>query len=182
MRLTIKHETTYQFDQQVFFEPHFLHFKPAFDTYLSVDDFKLTVSPEPAGLSEHIDAENNIVHFCWFDNLHDTMKVTSECTVSLRPFNPFNYLIYPEKYLKIPFEYPAQLQSLLRPSLLCSNPGAEIMSFLDDLLAEVKSDTATFLIQLTRTIHQTYHVESRDEGEPLSPENTFRIKTDEDIL
>ncbi|WP_420316095.1 transglutaminase family protein [Ekhidna sp.] len=176
MDLKIHHETIYQFDDEVFFEPHTLRFKPSTDHYLTVEKFHLKVSPDPVGFSEQMDIENNMVLFCWFEGLHKELKITLDCTVTIQEFNPFNYLIYPGSFLTVPFEYPNQLKHLLTASLNHTELSNEIVSYLNAILKSAKNDTASFILALTQQIHSDFKVEIREEGVPMSPNDTFRLR------
>ena len=78
MKIQLVHETEYEFNSKVFFEPHYLRFKPRNSPQIKLENFKLEIYPVPTGISEHIDAENNLVHLCWFDGVFDQMKIKSE--------------------------------------------------------------------------------------------------------
>ncbi|WP_436517345.1 transglutaminase family protein [Ekhidna sp. To15] len=177
MQLTIKHNTIYQFDEAVFLEPHFLRFKPACDPYLTITDFQLNVSPQPIGISEQMDVENNVFHFCWFEGLHKELKVSAEARIITEPFNPFNYLIYPASFSHIlSFDYPDHLKNLLQPSLTYLELSKEMKAYLDDLMEIAGTETSVFILELTKEIHKTFKVESREEGDPRLPKETFKLK------
>ncbi|MGB5274572.1 MAG: transglutaminase N-terminal domain-containing protein, partial [Flavobacteriaceae bacterium] len=103
MRFKIIHETEYRFSKAVFIEPHYLMFKPKNAPHLDLESHTLEVSVTPVGISEQLDAEDNFVHFCWFEGMHKKIVIRSEALVESRPYNPFNFLVYPLYFNTVPF-------------------------------------------------------------------------------
>ena len=99
-RLKIVHETTYEFSSEVFIEPHYLRFKPKVTPHNKLESFDIDISSTPTGLSELIDAENNLVHFCWFSGVHEKLSIRTESVVLLEDTNPFNFVLSPDRYFE----------------------------------------------------------------------------------
>ena len=89
MRIEITHETEYAYASAVFLEPHYFRFKPRHTPYAELSSFKMEVSPEPMGISEQIDAENNTVHFSWYEGMHDKLSIKATSVLITKPYNPF---------------------------------------------------------------------------------------------
>ena len=176
MHYHITHETVYHFKKPVFFEPHFLRFKPKNTPFIEIKAFELVITPGPTGLSESVDVENNFVHMAWFDGLNDQMKITAKLTIATREYNPYNFIIYPQDYLKVPFHYSEAERELLGGSLEAEKPGRDLMDFGERIIHESNSNTVEFLSELTRQIHQDFSVEYRETGVPFHPDKTFRVK------
>ena len=117
MRIRIVHETGYKFSSAVFLEPHYFRFNPKNKHYNNLESFGIIISPEPAGLSEQHDQEDNSSQFCWFDGLHSHLKIRSESIVTTCKHNPFNFLVYTPAAAALPFSYPMDLKELLNPLL-----------------------------------------------------------------
>ncbi len=176
MRFKIIHETEYEFSKSVFLEPHYLMFKPKNAPHLELESHSLKLSISPAGISEQLDAEENFVHFCWFDGLHEKINITSEAVVSSNEYNPFNFLIYPLKINTLPFSYSDALKELLSRHLRTAPISQELMQYGNSILTSKKNDTLSFLTELTIAIHADFIVESREEGVPFEPDKTFQLK------
>ncbi len=176
MKLHIIHETEYFFNSEVFFEPHLFRFKPKYSPHIKTELFRLTVTPLPAGISENMDAENNPVHLCWFENLHEKMHIKSELVVLSNEFNPFNFIIHPADYLKYPFTYDKGLIEILKPSLSVEHFNLELKEYGEKILLESNSGTFEFLINLTRQIHSDFSIKTREQGKPLAADKTFSLK------
>jgi len=176
MKLKITHQTQYTFDSAVFLEPHYLRFQPKKTVFSQNDAFMLDVHPKPTGQKELINEENNTVNYCWFDGLTEELTLKMEVIVSLSAFNPFDFIIAPFHYNKIPFAHTADEQKLLFAALEKQKISDDLMNFGRAILQSAKNETIPFLIALTQEIHEHFEVIYRESGAPLAPEETFRIK------
>ncbi len=176
MRIEIIHETEYTYASAVFLEPHYFRFKPRHTPYAELSSFSLQISPEPMGISEQIDAENNTVHFSWYEGMHDKLSIKATSVLITKPYNPFNFLIAPPSYNQIPFEYSLELKKLLQPYTEKITIGEALIGYGNAITAGAKGNTLSFLIDLTQQIHNDFKLEIRDIGEPYLPDETFRLK------
>lgn len=176
MQFKIFHKTIYRFEAPVFLEPHYLRFKPRSAPHLAVKSFDLKISPEVAGISEHVDPEDNILHLCWFEGQHDRLEITMEMVLVSEEYHPFNFLVYPLEYSQCPFTYSADLRQCLGATLQPLNIGEPLRKFGGQVLQEAGNNTITFLTEITRKIHQRFTVESRETGQPHKPDDTFSLK------
>lgn len=174
MKFKIVHDTIYRFSSEVFFEPHFLRFKPKNTPFILVNSFNLEIVPKSEGLSEQVDAENNYVHFCWFEGMKNEMTIKMEMVVDSLEFNPFNFILYPEQYFKVPFTYSESLMEILQPSLKTSGVSTSLIEYGKKILKDSGPDTLGFLTHLTRQIHSDFTLEYRHVGEPHKSEKTFQ--------
>jgi transglutaminase-like putative cysteine protease len=175
-KLKIVHETNYKFNNEVFIEPHYLRFKPRHTPYNKVESTGLKIFPTPIGMAEHSDAENNQVHFCWFEGMYDKLSICSETIMVLPEINPFNFIISPNTYFDLPFEYSSRLKDILYAALLSAKIDNSLIEYGNQILERSSYKTLNFIINLTKQIHTDFIVESRPEGEPLDADNTFAIK------
>ena len=176
MKLQIEHITEYSYSNPVFFEPHYLRFKPKVTPHSNLIEFNLKIDPEPTGFSELIDIENNHIGFCWFEDTHQKLKFSINTIINVIEYNPFNFLIHPSEYLKLPFQYDNQTEPLLKPSLQIGYLSEEMKNLLKWLLEKSNYQTTAFLLELTRQIHNEFVVETREIGEPYDPCLTFLQK------
>lgn len=176
MKLKIVHKTNYSYSGEVFFEPHYLRFKPKLTTFSSVEDFCINVEPKPSGITEQFDPENNHLFLCWFEKTHKNMGLEVNIQVNIQDFNPFAFLVHPLDYLRLPFRYDSKLKQVLKPALKTSSLYEPMNQFVQNVLFETNYETIPFLTNLTRQIHQNFIVESRETGEPHKPEYTFMKK------
>ncbi|GAB3668336.1 transglutaminase family protein [Echinicola sediminis] len=175
-KLKIVHETLYEFDEEVFIEPHYLRFKPRVSPYNSLDTDCLTIFPKPIGLSEQWDAENNLVHFCWFDGMHLSLNIRSESSVILADNNPFDFIIFPQGYFDLPFDYAPKLKDLLCGALVKTQIEIPLIEYGNQILEKSGYKTLHFISDLTKQIHADFNLASRIEGEPFPADKTFNLK------
>jgi len=176
MRFRIEHQTDYKFTDAVFFEPHTLRFRPGNKPFQETKSFHLEVEPLPAGISQHVDAEGNFVHRCWFNNLHNNLTFKWIIELETEEFNPFNFIVHPPHYLKTPFSYSNADAQLLQPSLVREPIDNEIIEYTKQILGEANNDTITFISLLTQRIHAEFVKVMRLEGAPFDANTTFRLK------
>jgi transglutaminase-like putative cysteine protease len=176
MKYKITHETHYKFSSEVFFEPHYLRFKPKTTPNNRTESFFLEIQPTPVGISEQLDAENNSIHFCWFEGLNSDFSIRTESLVITEEYNPFNFIIYPVRYLNFPIAYEPGLKRILTESLETCKIDTSLQNFGNNVLQNSNANTVEFLTNLTRQIHSDFILETREEGSPYNPEDTFALK------
>ena len=176
IKYKIIHDTTYSFTSEVFFEPHFLRFKPKTTTFNNLESFKLNLTPLPVGVSEQIDPENNLVHFCWFEGLNKTFKIHAESIVTIRKYNPLNFILHPTGNFNLPINYSDELNNLLKQALTFEKIDKPLIEFGEKTLNDSKFDTVSFITNITNRIHKEFIVESREEGIPFEADKTFELK------
>ena len=176
-KLRIIHETVYEFDDEVFIEPHYLRFKPRITPYNQLESTELKMVPEPIGLSEQSDAENNLVHFSWFDGMHSSLTIRSDSVVVLRENNPFNFIVFPTGFFDLPFHYSSQLNDTLYAALLYGKIGKPLNDYGNHLLEKATYKTLNFISNLTNQIHDDFTLILREEGEPFEANKTFELKS-----
>ena len=176
MTFEIVHTTTYEYSSPVFFEPHYFRLIPKVTAHAVVHDFSMSISPSPTGYSDQNDTENNAIRLCWFDGMHQQMKVEVSSIVEVADYNPFDFLIHPSEYLQVPFKYDDYTHKLLQANLEAKALPVNLLSFVQAILKETEGKTVDFLLALTQRIHREFVVETRETGEPLEPAITFESR------
>lgn len=103
MRYRVEHVTAYRYSRPVFIEPHVIKLCPRCDAGQRLAAFNLAVEPEPAGMSDGIDAEGNPFHLVWFNGLAESFKITSAYRVETIKENPFDSFLLSGDFLPIVF-------------------------------------------------------------------------------
>lgn len=177
MKFKITHSTEYSFDSEVFLEPHYLRFRPKKSPYLNLDAFSLRVLPNPIGQRVILDEENNILDFVWFEGLTSHLTIEAESIIETSDFNPFNFLLHPQEFNHLPFNYDTQQLHLLNPYLKLTNHlSIGLIAYGESLQRESNFETIPYLTKLTKRLHEHFLVEYRHEGFPLLPNETFDLK------
>jgi transglutaminase-like putative cysteine protease len=176
MKFKIIHKTEYKFDSEVFLEPHYLRFKPRETPYATIEDFSMSVVSKPMGLKRLQDEENNTVDFYWFDGMTKKLSITTKSILETKPFNPFDFIIHPQAYNKLPFKYDEVQKKLLFTALEPQCISKKLQKYGDSVLKKSNFNTVSYLIALTSQIYDDFIAEYRKAGSPLLPEETFLLK------
>lgn len=178
MRLYIRHTTTYDYAKPVFLEPHLLHLTPLQRPYLCLEDFKISISPTPAGQADVLDIFDNPAQQTWFDGLHKRLTVTSELTVKTGSFNPFKFLQYPLTGLDESDIYGKETTILLEPFLRFdrNHITQEMHSLLAQLSKESDHDILKFIHSLLEYIYTRWDHEIRVHANVWSPSFCYEQK------
>ncbi len=176
MRLSIVHETTYRFSKAVFLEPHFLRFKPKNTSGIQLESFQLELSPNAAGMADRQDAEGNHFGQYWFSAPYSTLHIKAQSVVSISPFNPFNFLIYPDGFAQHPFDYPGLIKTALAQAMVAEDLSPGLIGYGKAVLEDNDHQAVPFLVALTALIFQDFEVIYREEGQPHHPDETFQLK------
>lgn len=176
MKFKITHNTIYLFNSEVFLEPHYLRFRPKQTAYVDVTDYSITILSEPVGHKVIQDEENNVVDFCWFEGMTNQLSITSTTILETKPFNPFDFLIYPLVFNQLPLQYDELQKKLLFSTLEGQLISQELLDYGTAILKASDFSTISFLTNLTKQLHEDFSVEYREIGSPLQPDETFTIK------
>lgn len=176
MKFKITHHTDYVFDSEVFLEPHYLRFRPRPTPCIDLVDFSITILPQPEGHKTIRDEEHNVIDFCWFEGLTTTLRITTTSFLEVLPFNPFDFILYPEHYNQLPFEYDVLQKKLLFSALETLPISKALRDYGSKLIVDSDFRTIQYVMQLTKQLHDDFIVEYREAGSPLQPDETFQLK------
>ncbi len=175
MLYTIDHTTEYRFTRPVFFEPHQLRFCPRSDGSQRLVRFDLQIEPTPAGYTQLLDAEGNMVTVVWFNDMHDKMVLRATSEVETIRDNPYDYLVTPE-IGRLPVSYQPREVALLASALRRSavpihvDPARELA---EQLREASRGEVIPFLSRLTETICHRFKRVHREQGSPWPPATTI---------
>ena len=172
----ITHHTLYEYSKPIFFEPHLLRFEIRKNRHIQSKFHAIDIQPAPAVSTAMIDAEDNHVLSVSFENKHSEMEIISSTEVLITDFNPFNFVIFPGKYLKIGFAYTQVEKAVLHAALAVIPVSHSLAEFNLTLLEECGYDTLQYLTLLTAAIHGEYKKVNRHDGPPLMPVASERAK------
>ncbi|MBN2809029.1 MAG: transglutaminase family protein [Deltaproteobacteria bacterium] len=174
MRYKIKHQSCYRYSRPVFLEPQIIRLQPRCDVNQRPDDFYIRITPQPAGLCQHLDAEGNQATSVWFNGLTENLQIETSFTVETRLANPFDYLITEPNCENLPASYAHELD----PALACHlTPigDATVSAFAAALAWECNHESPAFLTRLCAKLYE-FNIIIRPEGDPLPPQETLQTK------
>ncbi len=137
MKYSVSHSTVYSYSRQVFLEPHLIRICPRSDPGQRLLSFDLKVTPQPAGMSDGIDAEINPFHLAWFNDLTDRFQIEARFVVQTLKANPFDSFVISGDTL--PLKFSEDESRVLAPCLDCTplNNGGDAQA-VDKLLRFVE--------------------------------------------
>lgn len=176
MLFSIYHLTQYTYSEDVFLEPHYLHFYPVDRPHLELVDFSLNINPATSGQALIFDAFNNKTHQIWFDDLTKSLLLEVNMRVQTKAFNPFEYLEHPEADLMTGNIYNEPLEEALQV-FLNYDPryiNEEIRSYLN----EMKSTPGAtgFMSSLLDHVYNNWNHEVRNHPDVWTPDFCFAQK------
>ena len=161
MRIRVEHETRYRFSRPVFLEPHLLRLAPRSDTGQAVESFSLTVTPDPSGRCDIVDASGSPATWLWFEGMTEELRIVSRSEVRTLRSNPFDYLLQPGA-----FALPPTLAPVVREALapcLRTDEGRAVQQLTSDLAREAKGAPLPFLNALNDWLNRNIEVAPRPE-------------------
>ncbi|PSR56295.1 transglutaminase [Adhaeribacter arboris] len=152
VRVSIFHQTKYEYDRPVFLSPHLFRLKPAAHSRTPIEAYSLIIKPDTHIIHWQQDPFGNFVARVDFQEPMREMLIEVEIIAHMVPLNPFDFFLdaYAEYF---PFTYEAQLKKDLGPYLEVSLPGPQMEQLLQRL-DQSKRGTVDFLIMLNQLIYQ----------------------------
>lgn len=175
MLFTIDHTTEYRFTRPVFFEPHSLRFCPRTDGAQRVVRFDLQIDPAPAGYSQALDVDGNVVTQAWFSEVHDRMVLRAVSEIETLRENPYDFLVTAANG-RLPIGYQPWEAAMLGAALKRSavpiyvDPSWELA---EQMRHASRGEVIPFLARLTETIHNRFKRVHREQGTPWPPATTI---------
>jgi transglutaminase-like putative cysteine protease len=172
LRFSVRHVTSYLYDQPVFLEPHVIRLKPATDAGQRLTRFEVEVQPPPAGMTEILDLEGNSVLVCWFEDLVSELLINTVAEVETSRSNPFTYLSFNQAAL--PYHYSGDLLAAAAQYMAtASDP--DIVGLAERIAHQVGGAPDAFLSALAAEIRQLCRLIVRPEGDPRPAEETLAL-------
>lgn len=173
MKLGLRYETTYRYEEAVAFSPHEVRLFPRADYFTRVRRLEFKTDPE-ATVRFSRDVFDNVVASCFFPVKSAALRLELAIDLELQEKDPFHFLLRDDA-IDTPFSYDAKLLELLRPYLAA--PGAEVLHVpgWSEPTAEKPRATVTTLVELNRRLHECVGYERREEGPARSSAETLRV-------
>lgn len=174
MLLSIRHATTYTYDQPVLLEPHCLRLTPRADGYASLVERSIKIVPTPSFMSIGVENDGSISHWVRFEGMITEFSVEAKTVVNIiEDKNPFDFLIYPTTCQTLPMNYTPKVSRELRTYLSSEIVAPKVKNFAFDLVSQTRAQTMDFLVALSQIMKNEFVYEFRQEGAPHQPEHTL---------
>ncbi|MES2798244.1 MAG: transglutaminase N-terminal domain-containing protein, partial [Bacteroidota bacterium] len=176
MKITIKHNLTYEYSGEVSLDPHVIYLFPKVSECLILQNFKIEIYPKPSQIYQNVDLEGNIQTVAFFNQKTDRLVFDALINVQTLSFNTFDFVFFPFGASKLPFQYNEAELEILSPYL----KKVGVTTLVDQVARKIAADsnwaTTKFLMSLCNYIYQNFDYYIREEGLPQNPEYTLLQK------
>ncbi len=173
MRVRVKHESVYRYDEPAAFGPHTVRLRPAAHARANILTYNLDVSPKPS-LHWVRDPWNNLIARLTFppETRARELRIAVDLALDIQPVNPFDFDV-DERSEFLPAVYPDGLSDELAP-FLDAAPGGPL---LQRLLAEVPAEgrVIDYLVALNRHVAKRVRYIIRHEPGVQASEETLGL-------
>jgi transglutaminase-like putative cysteine protease len=172
VKLGLRYQTTYRYEQAVGFSPHDVRLFPRSDRFSRVRRLDFSTTPK-ATIRYSRDVFENIVASCYFPGRAKEITFRLAINLDLDEKDPFHFILEREA-VELPFEYDKGIAKLLAPYRErrvkedLRLPGWQAPS------KGKPRGTVSALVELNRRLHECIGYERREEGGALAPEETLR--------
>src|SRR3954447_23424183 len=172
MKLGLRYQTTYRYQEPVGFSPHKVRLFPRSDRFSRVRRLDFSTTPK-ATVRYSRDVFENIVASCFFPERATEISFKLAIDLDLDEKDPFDFILEPAA-VELPFEYDKTIAKMLaaygerRVTRDLAIPGWTAPS------KQEPRGTVSALVELNSRLHECIGYERREEGEALAPEETLR--------
>ena len=173
MKLGLRYQTTYRYEEPVGFSPHDVRLFPRSDRFSRVRRLDFTTTPK-ATVRYWRDVFENIVASCYFPERSKELEFKLAINLDLDEKDPFHFILE-RNAVETPFEYDAEIAPLLAAYCETRTKDRLIVPGWEPPTSRKRRDTVKTLVQLNKTLHECIGYERREEGAALCPEETLRL-------
>lgn len=173
MKLGLRYETTYRYEDAVGFSPHDIRLFPRSDRFSRVRRLDFTAAPK-ATIRYARDVFENIVASCFFPEKSKELEFHLAINLDLDEKDPFHFILE-SGAVETPFEYDAAVAKLLAPYRERRVKDRLAVPGWEPPTSRKRRDTVSTLVGLLKTLHECIGYERREEGAALSPGETLRL-------
>ena len=173
MKIGIRYETIYRYEQAVRFSPHDVRLFPRGDRFIRLSRLDFRTNPETT-VRFGRDIFDNLVASCFFDQPSQVLKLQLEMDVEITEKNPFDFVLA-RRAARMPFAYEEDVASII--CAYCQRQTSDPISVpgWTPPTPDSPRETVAALVELTRLLNQTISYERREEGAAQSPAETLRL-------
>jgi uncharacterized protein (DUF2126 family)/transglutaminase-like putative cysteine protease len=174
IRVAIRHQTFYRYDNPVTLSPHVFRLRPAAHSRTPIEAYSIKVKPEKHFINWQQDPFGNYLARVVFTEPARELSVDVELIADMTVINPFEFFV--EEYADLfPFEYDPQLKQELLPYLDIRENGPRLKAWLA-LIDASQQNAVDFLVDLNRRLHEHIAYSIRMEPGVQTCEETLEKK------
>ena len=172
MKLGLRYQTTYRYEEPVGFSPHHVRLFPRSDRFSRVR--RLDFATLPKGTVRYSrDVFENTVASCFFPERSKELEFRLAINLDLDEKDPFHFILE-SSAVELPFEYDLAIAPLLEPYRARRTKDRLVIPGWDAPTIRKRRPTVGTLVELNKRLHECIGYERREEGAALSPAETLR--------
>ena len=172
MKLGIRYQTTYRYDQAVRFSPHDVRLFPRQDRFSRVRRLDFKTSP-PTNVRFARDVFDNTVASCFFPDASAELQLQLTLDLEIDEKDPFHFILE-NSAVELPFEYDPAIHAVLAAYRKRRTDEALIVPGWTPPTVKENRNTVATLADLNRLLHESIGYERREEGPALAPIETLQ--------
>jgi len=167
MKVSILYQTRYAYEQPVSFSPHLFRLFPRPASHLRIHACAFSTNPD-AVVQHRRDLFDNPIASCFYPANGSLLQAQLALELEIEPVNAFDFLLAPHA-LELPLRYTPEELRVLAPCM--DDAHLPPLPFWNRPLKA--RPTTEALVELNSAIHQHLEYERREEGDPLTPQQTL---------
>lgn len=172
MKLGLRYQTTYSYEEPVGFSPHEVRLFPRSDRFSRVRRLDFSTTPK-ATVRYWRDVFENTVASCYFPARSKELTFRLAVNLDLDEKDPFHFILERDA-VETPFEYDKRTRDLLAAyRAMHGTEKLNVPGWRPPTPASRRGTVET-LVELNKRLHECIGYERREEGEALSPVETLR--------
>ena len=172
MKLGLRYQTAYRYDEPVGFSPHDLRLFPRSDRFSRVRRLDFSTTPS-ATIRYSRDVFENTVASCYFPEKSKELSFRLAINLDLDEKDPFHFILQPDA-VELPFAYDARTAEMLAAYREKQTKEPLALPGWEAPTAKKRRGTVETLVELNKRLHECIGYERREEGGALSPAETLR--------
>jgi transglutaminase-like putative cysteine protease len=173
VKLGLRYQTTYRYEEPVGFSPQDVRLFPRSDRFSRVRRLDFTTAPK-ATIRYSRDVFENIVASCYFPERSKELEFRLAINLDLDEKDPFHFILQGGA-VETPFQYEPSIAKILAPYRERRTRDRLTVPGWDPPTMRKRRDTVKTLVQLNKTLHECIGYERREEGTAHSPAETLRL-------
>jgi transglutaminase-like putative cysteine protease len=173
MKLGLRYQTTYRYEEPVGFSPHDIRLFPRSDRFSRVRRLDFTATPK-ATIRYARDVFENTVASCFFPERSKELEFRLAINLDLDEKDPFHFIME-NGAVETPFDYEPRIAKLLAPYRERLVKERLVVPGWEPPTSKKRRGTVETLVELNKRLHECIGYERREEGAALSPAETLRL-------
>ena len=172
MKLGLRYQTTYRYEEPVGFSPHDVRLFPRSDRFSRVRRLDFTMLPKGT-VRYSRDVFENTVASCFFPERSKELEFRLAINLDLDEKDPFHFILE-NGAVELLFEYNPAIAPLLEPYRARRTKDRLVVPGWDAPTIRKRRPAVGTLVELNKRLHECIGYERREEGAALSPAETLR--------